>query len=99
MVINVITTPVKTSDGDDSDVVWDSVPGQPEQQSDSEIKILARPPVMNDVNNAPDVIKDVAMVQDQSEIQLDVVWKNSLPSRTVRVGMIACETGPPITQT
>ena len=55
--------------GDDGDVVWESVPDQPEQQSDSDKRISTLLPGTTDANSAPDVIKDVAMVRDQPETQ------------------------------
>ena len=69
VVINAITTPGRTSDGDDGDVVWDPWSDQLEKNSESERGISMRLPMIVDMNTSPDVIKDVAMVRDQPETQ------------------------------
>ena len=86
---------VRLVTGDDGDVVWESVPDQPEQQSDSDKRISTLLPGTTDANSAPDVIKDVAMVREQSE----TLPRSCLEEPTVREDLIACETGPSITQT
>ena len=65
----MISTPGTTIDGGEVDVVYESMHDLPAYQRDLEERRSARFPVMTDVNNAPDVIRDVEMVLDQSDTQ------------------------------
>ena len=70
VVTNAITIPSRTSDGDDGDVVWDSVSDQLEGKSESQREISMRLPATAGMDTPTDVMEDVMLVQEQSETQL-----------------------------
>ena len=96
--INVISAPNTTMDVKEVDVVWTSAQDQPEHQGDLEDGLSPRLPTIHDVNNAFKITKDGGRVRTQSEVR-PRNWREEHTSEAGSEGnMIACKTGPSITQ-
>lgn len=68
--IDVISAPGTTFDGGKVCIVWKSAHDQPENQGELDESRLAQSLMVIDVNNAPGVLKDSEIVQNQSETTL-----------------------------